>query len=310
MFPGKARHESHGAAIIQDSEIGQIIDNDEQCRTLGINKEDVADFLLGKAILPAGFVQELISSPWDVDKMDYLLRDSHYCGVQYGKYDLDRILNTLTLDRDPESGSLKLAINSGGRHALEAFVLARYYMFTQIYFHDVRRAFDLILTDFIEGLLKSEDSSGRYPDVDALDAYHRWDDNRIISAAGNLADSTSKNLAWRIINRQHPKAVFETSDSPDAGIIRRVNELGLEVQNKFDDVRFWQDRAIDHPDRFKVEQMMVRFGGHPPVLREFSRESQPLSGLTDINKYRFYADVRGNNDLEVEVRNFCRNFMA
>ncbi len=310
LFPGEARHESHGAAIIKDSEIGQIIDSDERCRGLGITKDQVADFLLGIAILPEGFVQELISSPWDVDKMDYLLRDSHYCGVQYGTYDLSRILNTLTLDHDPQSGSLNLAINSGGVHALEAFVLARYYMFTQIYFHDVRRAFDLILTDFIEELLKIETSSGRYPDIDALDEYLRWDDNRVMFAASQMVNPTSKNLAWRIIHRQHPKAVFETSDSPDAGIIRRVDELGVAVKRKFDDVQFWQDRAVDHPDRFRVETMMVNFGGKPPVLREFSRESQPLSGLTDISKYRFYADVRGNGHLENEVRDFCRSFMA
>ncbi len=310
LFPGEARHESHGAAIIKNSEIGLIIDNDEHCRALGITKDQVADFLLGIAILPEGFVQEIISSPWDVDKMDYLLRDSHYCGVQYGTYDLSRILNTLTLDHDPQSGSLNLAINSGGVHALEAFVLARYYMFTQIYFHDVRRAFDLILTDFIQELLSIETASGKYPDIDALDEYLRWDDNRVMFAAGQMADPTNKNLAWRIINRQHPKAVFETSDSPDAGIIRRVNELGVAVKRQFDNVQFWQDRAVDHPDRFRVETMMVNFGGQPPVLREFSRESQPLSGLTDISKYRFYADVRGNSSLENEVRDFCRTFLA
>ena len=310
LFPGETRHESHGAAIIKNSEIGQIIDNDEACRGLGVTKDQVADVLQGIAILPEGFVQELISSPWDVDKMDYLLRDSHYCGVQYGTYDLNRILNTLTLDHDPQSGSLKLAINSGGVHALEAFVLARYYMFTQIYFHDVRRAFDLILTDFIEELLKLETSSGRYPDVDALDEYLRWDDNRVMFAASQLVNPTSKNLAWRIINRQHPKAVYETADSPDAGIIRRVNELSAAVRSEFDGVQFWQDRAVDHPDRFRVETMMVNYGGQPPVLREFSRESQPLSGLTDISKYRFYADVRGNSGLESEVRDFCRSFMA
>ena len=116
-------------------------------------------------------MQELISSPWDVDKMDYLLRDSHYCGVQYGTFDLNRILNTLTLDGEAETGSLKLAIKIGGVHALEAFVLARYYMFTQIYFHDVRRAYDLILTDFIAELLEDETPLGKYPGLHDLQDY-------------------------------------------------------------------------------------------------------------------------------------------
>ena len=310
LFPGDARHESHGAAIIRSTEIGDIIDNDEHCRNLSIVKDDVAEFLMGHAILPAGFVQELISSPWDVDKMDYLLRDSRYCGVQYGTFDLDRILNTLTLDNEPESGSLNLAIHAGGLHALEAFVLARYYMFTQIYFHDVRRAYDLILTDFIAELLGQEYSSGRYPDSDELEEYLKWDDNRIMCQANRLADPIQKNLAWRIINRQHSKAVFETSDSPDAGVIRTADRLLLEARKQFPDLQFWDDRAVDHPDRFRVEQMMVNHGGQPPVLREFSRESQPLSGITEIKKFRFYADVRGDDNLENKVRTFCRSFMA
>ena len=148
LFPEGERHESHGAAIILNSEIGWIIESDPDCQRFNIKKDDVANLIIGKTTSAEGFVQELISSRWDVDKMDYLLRDSHYCGVQYGTFDLNRILNTLTLetldeetlDGEPDTGSLKLAIDEGGLHALEAFVLARYYMFTQIYFHDVRRA--------------------------------------------------------------------------------------------------------------------------------------------------------------------------
>ena len=163
LFPDGERHEGHGAEIISRSEIGIIIESDNNCRSLNINKDDVANLIVGVATSAEGFVQELISSPWDVDKMDYLLRDSHYCGVQYGTFDLHRILNSLTLDGEADTGSLKLAIDEGGVHALEAFVLARYYMFTQIYFHDVRRAFDLVLTDFISELLNRDYPSGRYP---------------------------------------------------------------------------------------------------------------------------------------------------
>ena len=311
LFPEGERHESHGAFIIRNSEIGEVIHSDPKCQELGIDKDDVARLVTGEMDLPAGFVQELISSPWDVDKMDYLLRDSHYCGVQYGTFDIERILNTLALDAEAQGGSLKLAIDEGGFHALEAFVLARYYMFTQIYFHNVRRAFDLILTDFISELLQDVYPSGRYPGSDQIQEYLKWDDNRVLNEASERANGTVKNLAWRIINRQHPKAVYETEDSPDSGVVRRV-EGGLlrEAQEKFPSLHFWIDRAIDHPDRFRWEEMMVRFTGDPPIWREFRRESQPLQGLKEIGKYRLYADVRGNQDLEDEVRNFCRSSMA
>ncbi len=308
LFLDGTNHESHGAHIIRNSEIGQIIDSDLECQGRGISSDDVAQLVISESTLPAGFVQELISSPWDVDKMDYLLRDSHYCGVQYGTFDLSRILNTLTLDDEAQAGSLTLAIDEGGLHALEAFVLARYYMFTQIYFHDVRRAFDLVLTDFISELLAEEYDSGRYPETDRIDDYLKWDDNRILLEANLRSDATNKNLAWRIINRQHPKAVYETGDSPDSGVARKAERsLRQAAQDKFPDLHFWADKAVDHPDRFRLADMMVKF---PGGWREFRRESQPLQGLQEIGKFRLYADVRGEDAREKEVEEFCRNFMA
>ena len=311
LFPEGDSHEGHGSEIIRTSDIGNIIDSDTVCQEYRIAKEDVADLVVSKATLPAGFIQELISSPWDVDKMDYLLRDSHYCGVQYGTFDLERILNTLTLDVDNESGSLTLAIEEGGLHALEAFVLARYYMFTQIYFHRVRRAFDLVLTDFIAELLQGKSSIGKYPGVDRIPEYLEWDDSRVLYEANAQSDAGNKNLAWRIVARQHPKAIYETEDSPDAGVARRVErELLSEVQRKFPSVQFWLDKAVDHPDRFRVAEMMVKRSGEPPIWREFRNLSRPLEGLQEIGKYRLYADVRGKDVAQSDVREFCRTFMA
>ena len=311
MFSEGDKHETHGAEIIRNSGIENIIDTDEQCRTLGISSNDVVDLIVGQATLPAGFVQELISSTWDVDKMDYLLRDSHYCGVQYGTFDLGRILNTLTLDEEADEGSLKLAIDEGGFHALEAFVLARYFMFTQIYFHDVRRAYDLVLTDFIAEVLKSETANGKYPSTDRIGEYLAWDDIRVLYEAKRRSDPNEKNLAWRIINRVHPREVYTTEDSPDFGLVRKVEGRLLQsVRNQFPKLQFWMDRAVDHPDRFRLEAMMVKIAGNPPTWREFRRESQPLKGLEEIGKYRLYADVRGDSDLENEVRNYCRSIMA
>ena len=311
LFQEGDSHEGHGAEIIRNSEIGRIIDADPECQNRGINRNDVANLVVGKSMLTEGFVQELISSPWDVDKMDYLLRDSHYCGVQYGTFDLNRILNTLTLDGEAEAGSLKLAIDEGGIHALEAFVLARYYMFTQIYFHDVRRGFDLVLTDFIGELLADEYTQGQYPSADNIDEYMRWDDNRILFEANKRSDAVEKNLAWRIINRQHLKAVYETEDSPDSGVARKIDPLLLQAtRERFPSLRFWLDKAFDHPDRFRLEEMMVKFAGDPPVWREFRRLSRPLQGLQEIGKYRLYADVRGDEAREATVRDFCRSFMA
>ena len=313
LFAEGDDHENHGASIIRNTEIGAIIDSADECQSHGIKKEEVADLVVGKATLPAGFVQELISSTWDVDKMDYLLRDSHYCGVQYGTFDLDRILNSFTLDAetDAETGSLRLAIDEGGVHALEAFVLARYYMFTQVYFHDVRRGYDLVLTDFISELLSDEGVAGRYPGTDRLRDYLEWDDYRILNEARRRSDEGRRNLAWRVNQRQHPKSVYETDDLPDSGVVRMIERKLIEsAQSRFPECSFWLDKAIDHPDRFRRADMMVEMAGSPTIWREFRNLSKPLQGLEEINKYRLYADVRGDSRMESEVREYCRAVMA
>ena len=315
LFAEDNDHEGQGAEIIRSTEIGDIIDSDPNCQKYSISKNDVASLVVGEAALPAGFVQELISSAWDVDKMDYLLRDSYYCGVQYGTFDLDRILNTMTLDEEAETGSLKLAIDEGGVHALEAFVLARYYMFTQIYYHDVRRAYDLILTEFIAELLREGSGSGKYPGADSIDEFLKWDDNRILHEANLRGDRSKGNLAWMVINRQHPKAVYETDDTPDKGVVRKIEPatgptLLHAAQEKFTDLRFWIDRAVDQPYRFTRAEIMVKLDGNPSEWREFGNISRALKGLQETGKYRLYANVRGNDALETEVREFCRSFMS
>jgi HD superfamily phosphohydrolase len=77
------------------------------------------------------FLKSFMDSELDCDKMDYLLRDSLYCGVTYGKYDLDRFISTLTIYKNEKEKILSLAISSGGIQAFEEFVLARYFMFIQ-----------------------------------------------------------------------------------------------------------------------------------------------------------------------------------
>ena len=166
LFPNGKSHEHYSESVIRSKElgIGELIDGNPTLSDLGVTSERVASIVSEKGIYGFGFVREAISSVWDVDKMDYLLRDSQYCGVRYGLYDLGRIVDTICLyDEDPDGG-LRLGIDEGGIHAIEGLILARYFMFTQVYFHRVRRAYDLILTDFIGEILSEELGEPKYPE--------------------------------------------------------------------------------------------------------------------------------------------------
>ncbi len=84
-------------------------------------------------------VVSLISSQMDADRMDYLLRDAYFTGVNYGTFDLERILRVLR----PFQG--KIVVKESGMHAVEHYLMSRYQMYWQIYFHPVTRSSEIIL---------------------------------------------------------------------------------------------------------------------------------------------------------------------
>jgi HD superfamily phosphohydrolase len=84
--------------------------------------------------------------------MDYLLRDSYHAGVEYGKFDHHRLINTLRIlpltyaDTDEPA----LGLESGGLESSEGLMVARYFMYKQVYLHPIRRVYDIHLIDFLK----------------------------------------------------------------------------------------------------------------------------------------------------------------
>ena len=85
-------------------------------------------------------VVSLISSQIDADRMDYLQRDAYYTGVSYGHFDMERILRVMRAEED------QVVIKSTGMHAVEDYIMSRYQMYWQVYFHPVTRSAEVILT--------------------------------------------------------------------------------------------------------------------------------------------------------------------
>jgi len=128
-------HEDYTRAIIKHTEIGDFIEE------FGLSKDSVIKLIEGKYVEKPElqYLNTLIDSELDIDRMDFLLRDAYYCGVPYGKYDIERLLLSLQVC---EGG---VVVKEKGRHAVETFILSRFYMYTQVYTHHTRRAFDIML---------------------------------------------------------------------------------------------------------------------------------------------------------------------
>ena len=313
LFPEGKRHELFSEEILLSPQMGiaEIIDDNLGQR--GVTKERVAQILsetgTAEGMYEVGFVKELISSVWDVDKMDYLLRDSLLCGVRYGSYDLDRILDTITLYDENPDGALRLGIDYGGIHAIEGLILARYFMFTQVYFHAVRRAYDLVLTDFISELLEETLGTKQYPEQ--LTEYLKWNDWRVLAALYERMDENSQNLAWRLVARRHPKPVYDTGDHTDPiRVSGALSKLPEELSERYPDVNTWTDTATDHPERFKMGDEGWPIKGPTGRWESLASLSSALAGLKEVRRFRVYADVRDDESLKAEIENFCHKPMA
>lgn len=114
----------------------RLIETDKGIKNiLGDKVGQIVGLLTGKRI-DISLMKEIISGPIDADKQDYLLRDSYFCGVKYGIYDYQRLINTI--DSYSDHGDDYIQFKEGGIHALEQFILAKYYITQTVYRHKVR----------------------------------------------------------------------------------------------------------------------------------------------------------------------------
>jgi len=136
---GLAPHEHRVAALIGQGELNQLIRVDWAC-----GPDDVMSLLIGTRVGDSGlsdaeieWLASCLSGPIDVDKLDYLIRDSLHAGVPYGRhFDASRLVAAMTIA--PHRN--RLAISEKGRTAAEMMVFARYVMFSEVYWHHTVRA--------------------------------------------------------------------------------------------------------------------------------------------------------------------------
>lgn len=127
------RHETLVHGVLTAGRLARLLEDD-----WGVPADRVHALIGGTAADPAGrILHSLLSGPIDVDKMDYLARDSLHAGVPYGRhFDQERLLSSLCLD----AAGTGLAIGEKGRTAAELMVFARYVMFSEVYWHHAVRA--------------------------------------------------------------------------------------------------------------------------------------------------------------------------
>ncbi|MCC9274646.1 MAG: HD domain-containing protein [Enterococcus aquimarinus] len=160
-------------------------------------------------------VIQMISSQIDADRMDYLLRDAYFTGTEYGTFDLTRILQVIR----PYQGGITFGMN--GMHAVEDYIVSRYQMYVQVYFHPTSRAMEVILEHLLQRakevyLENKEIFSNHSPllipfleNHFTMDDYLRLDDgvlNTYFNHWLDESDSLLKDLSYRFLNRKPLKS--------------------------------------------------------------------------------------------------------
>ncbi|MEE5988474.1 HD domain-containing protein [Ligilactobacillus equi] len=207
----KTNHEEMTVAIITNPEtqINQVLKN-----VAPDFPEKVASVIT--KTYPNPQVVQMISSQIDADRMDYLLRDSYFTGANYGTFDLTRILRVMR----PDSKGIIFDIN--GMHAVEDYIVSRFQMYQQVYFHPVSRAMEVILDHllsrahhlFEDGKLNDPLSQQFlhpfFNGTFTLQNYLALDDgilNTCFELWRNHDDPVLSNLATRFLDRQPFKSV-------------------------------------------------------------------------------------------------------
>jgi hypothetical protein len=285
LMPENMVHEDYTAQLIRHELRDVIEDHPENKHNLGIKADEVASFYRGDPSYGSEllFWKELVTGQLDADRMDYLLRDSLHCGVDYGNFDLHRIIDTVVLvedNRAESAGGIRIGIDEGGMHAAEGLILSRYFMFTQVYFHPVRKAYDYHAGECVRHVLRQqgEDSeSATLPDPSLPEgrrAFLRFDDSEIMGSIKNLNGNAH---AEAILNHRHDRCVWSTPEVPAKSEIDSLNNTKALLESK--GISNWQGDADKEWYKIGPTEILI---GESNSKQKIPSVSIPLSSKSDV----------------------------
>ncbi|HTH51853.1 MAG TPA: HD domain-containing protein [Pyrinomonadaceae bacterium] len=276
------------AVLSEDTEVGRLLASYSDrlaSDVAAIVRHEFAPHALG----------HLVSSQLDVDRMDYLLRDSLMTGAKYGVFDLEWIIKSIEID--PETD--RLYISTPGIYAVEDYLQARYYMYRQVYFHRTLRAAEAVLRMIVKRALalRSEDGDV-WCDADtpmakvlagaklSLSEHLAFDDGDVLYSVKrwrSSPDTILSDLTSRFLDRRLFKAY--DVDMPENERQDFVAAARSAVEGAGFDAEFYfvEDEAANAAYSFYSKEardlIYVQEGFARPRIREISEVSPAVRGL-------------------------------
>jgi HD superfamily phosphohydrolase len=263
----RADHEDYTLKLLLDSGLAAEISRRFSPR--GIEPSHIAGLVRGKR--PPGsdpyrsgardylpILRSIVSGELDADRMDYLLRDSFFTGVNYGKFDLDWLVQNLeAIERE---GRVHLALQKRAVFAFEDFLLSRYHMFLSVYLHYASVGYEVLLQRYCET------NQGEYALPSDIDEYLQHDDIALTAAL-----RASKNpWALRVVRRQGYRMIHETDElAPVEKMEEKLDESGIDCF------------------RTASKSVLSTYGSDAPLWVKTPRGEVPIADYTPLyERYR------------------------
>jgi len=276
----RASHEDYTIAILQHTSLAHTIAASQPCTARHvaclisheIGEDD--DFFRDEGFNHRRLLSQIISSEMDADRLDYLVRDAYFCGVQYGKVDVPWIISNLSTH--VAHGQVWLALRSPGLYAFEDFLVARHHMFLMVYYHHR----SVINEEMLKRWVLEEGNSWRISGD--LDDYLYTDD---VSLTSELRRSSSE-WAKRVTEHRAYRRVLELHGS--------VKEIDLTRE-----IKTLQDAGLDtiHAASYgRLSRYGVARRSAPPIYVLDQLPNGPVRTvrkLSDASQiFQRYADAR------------------
>ncbi|HEY6283926.1 MAG TPA: HD domain-containing protein [Nitrososphaerales archaeon] len=256
-------HEEISQRIITETSIRDTLNRN------GFSPKKMSDFAVGRQRSKPPFMNEVIAGSLSADMMDYLPRDSYFAGVEYGKVDAQRVINSLHVAEG------HLVIDDAALNAFEVMLLARYEMFKAVYFHRTVRAAELML---VRSMKLADDVLG-LTDLSDLERYLELTDEVVLHRLVTLESSKpdlkeAKRLALDFRDRRLVKCVFEKL------VQRRERTVGQIFANE--DARDSVVSEIAAAARVDPGQVYLDVPTTPSVPYTYSKDVLTAVGLLKV----------------------------
>jgi HD superfamily phosphohydrolase len=315
----RVRHEIYSILLIERI-LSQVYVQNQQL-SLVIDPRDVIS-IINPSIEPSPesplikdqaqhLLRELISGELDIDRMDYLLRDSRECGVVYGVFDVDRILDSLCLYFDDTDRQLHVAILLSGLAAFEDYLRARYSMYLQLYFHKSSVAAEAMMWHLTEKL-HSWRLPARLDQYAAIDEYNigaaLWEAARSLNPAEQAAVHVlvadllyNRNLWKRVYEISGAKGQLNTSTSQAAKAILQAHGIThQEISSGNNLTRFQPRRGSDRSHNYL--RLIRKDEEQWPRVCPIEDYSSLIASNDSVTIIRIYATPTGGHSIP-EIKN-------